>query len=320
MPDAAAYEKAFAALHAWYDAHRPSSGAEPDRYVICAGLAVLERMAATFPLEREDYITAKNQVKTGGPLIKAILARYGEERSYAKEGARTTRGTVPAAEAFVVRLNSIKEFHALPESARQDLVAEMQGWLAEKAKEYFNRKMVEVEIRLDKPGPQIIGDILAKAAARNQAGPVAQHLVGAKLAIRYPKLTIDNYSYTTADVQTGRGGDFRVGDTVFHITVAAMPAVIDKCAANLQSGFRTILLVLDRQLLAARQMAENAGLQDRIGVQPIETFVGQNIEEISEFGQRSLASEFRRLLDTYNNRVAAIETDRSLQIVIPENL
>lgn len=320
MSKAAAREKAFAALLAWYETYRPSPDVEPDRYVVCAGLAVLERFAKKFPLDRVDYITEKNQVKTSGTLIKNILARYEEKRIYAKEGARTTRGTVPAAEAIVARLNPINEIGLLSPKDRESLTAELQCWLVGKAKEYFNRKTIDVEIRLDKPGPQIVSDVLAKAAARNQAGPVAQHLVGAKLAIRYPNLTIDNHSYTTADVQTGRGGDFRVGDTVFHVTVAPMPAVIDKCAANLQSGFRAILLVPEKQLLLARVMAENAALQDRIGVQPIETFVGQNVEEISEFVQRSLAREFRRLLETYNNRVADIETDRSLLIEIPENL
>ena len=320
MNKTATRQKAFTALKEWYDSYRPSPGAEPDRYVVCAGLAVLELMSKKFPLDRSDYITEKNQVKTSGPLIKKILARHEEKRIYAKEGARTTRGTVPAAEAFVARLNPIVEIRLLSIDDREALAAALQGWLVQKAREYFNRKTIEVEIRLDKPGPQIIGDILAKAATRNQAGPVAQHLIGAKLAIRYPNLTIDNHSYTTADVQTGRGGDFRVGDTVFHVTVAPMPAVIDKCESNLQSGFRAILLVPEKQLPLARLLAENLNLQERIGVQPIETFVGQNVEEISEFGQQSLAREFRRLLEKYNNRVAEIETDRSLLIDIPENL
>src|SRR5262245_32350577 len=101
MPEISAKEKAFAVLIEWYEAHRPSAGREPERYVVCAGLAVLELMAGKFPLDRSDYVTARNQAKTSESIIKRILARYGETRIYAREGGRTTRGTVPAAEAFV---------------------------------------------------------------------------------------------------------------------------------------------------------------------------------------------------------------------------
>lgn len=320
MPENSAREKAFATLIEWYEAHRPSGGREPDRYVVCAGLAVLELMFEKFPLDRSDYITPKNQVKTSGSIIKRVLARYGENRIYAKEGARTTRGTVPAAEAFVLKMNPIDEMRKLSKSDRTLLIEELQGWLTQKAKDYFNRKTIEVEIKLAKPGPQIIADILAVAKARNQAGPVAQHLVGAKLAIRYPHITIENHSYTTADAQTGRGGDFKVRDTVFHVTVAPMPPVIEKCAVNIRGGFRALLLVLEAQIGIARLIAETLGLHENIGVQAIETFVGQNIEELSEFGKLNLANEFRLLLEKYNERVTQAETDRSLLIEIPENL
>jgi hypothetical protein len=39
-------------------------------------------------------------------------------------------------------------------------------------------------------------------------GPVAQYLVGAKLALRFPTEKIGNESYSTADVQLNRPGDF----------------------------------------------------------------------------------------------------------------
>jgi hypothetical protein len=51
-------------------------------------------------------------------------------------------------------------------------------------KEYFNRQEIEVEISLDKPGSQIVADILEAAGVKGQAGAVAQHLAGAKLSLR----------------------------------------------------------------------------------------------------------------------------------------
>ena len=173
-------------------------------------------------------------------------------------------------------------------------------------------------MNLNKPSPQIVADILI--AAGSKAGAVAQHLVGAKLAVRLPTLEIVNVSYTTADQQLGRPGDFVVGDTAFHVTVSPMPPVLDKCKENLRNGFRSTLLVPESRLQAARQMAEAIEVEDRVGIVAIESFVGQNIEELAGFGSANLAAGFRALLAKYNERVEKVEADRSLLIRLPTNL
>jgi hypothetical protein len=61
-------------------------------------------------------------------------------------------------------------------------------------------------------------------------------------------------------------------------------------------------------------MSENLELREKIGVQSLEAFVGQNIEELSEFGKANLAREFRLLFEKYNERVAEAETDRLILI------
>jgi len=81
---------------------------------------------------------------------------------------------------------------------------------------------------------------------------VAQHLVGAKLEFRFPELAIGNESYSTADRQLGRPGDFLIGDVAFHVTVAPMPQLFDKCVVNVKEGYRPLLLVPDRTLSGAR--------------------------------------------------------------------
>lgn len=313
--------QAIEALVSWYEGEKTSPDEDPKRYVVCAGLAITELIRKTFPLTERDYLTEKNQVKkTGGPAIKSILERFGESRQYAREGGRTTRGTRPAAERLVKALNAISALSQLSESERQEVMDALQEWLVDRVKEYFDRKKIDVEITLDKSGQQIVAGIIEAATARGVAGAVAQHLVGAKLALRYPHLNIENHSYTTADIQLGRPGDFVVGDTVFHVTVAPMPAVIDKCDANLRNNFRSILLVTESKLQAARQMAEMKGISDRVGLYSIEAFVGQNIEELSEFGRGNLSQGWKTLLEKYNERVIEVETDRSLLIEIPANL
>ena len=308
------------ALESWYDQERPPGSGQPERNVVCAGLAVLERTRKVFPLQRHDYITDGNQVRTSGSLIKTILRRYGIGQNYASEGGRTTRGTVPAAERLVTLLNQEERIAAMSQAERNNLIDALQEWLASKVKDYFDRQRIEIEVKIDRSGPQIVGEILAAANRRGSAGPVAQHLVGAKLALRYPSATIDNHSYTTADVQLGRRGDFMVNDTVFHVTVSPMPAVMGKCAVNVRAGFRAMLLVSESKMAAARQMAETASVVDGIGILSIESFIGQNIEEIGEFSKTGIATGFRRLLTEYNRRVAEVETNQSLQIEIPQNL
>lgn len=313
--------KCIDALKSWFDYEQKHLDGDSDRYVVCAGLAVAEALKAIFPLAEKDYITDRNQVKTGGPLIRKILKEHGEERIYASEGGRTTRGTRPAAERLVAALNQIADLSRASSENRATIAKALQAWLVHAGvRPYFNRQKIEVDISLDKPGPQIVADILDAAAKRNAAGAVAQHLVGAKLALRYPDKKIENYSYTTADKQLGRPGDFLIGDTAFHVTVAPMQAVIDKCGTNMRNGYRAILLVVESKMQAARQLAEIAGYQQRIGISSLEQFVGQNIEEIGEFGKSALAKNVKALLEKYNERVLAIETDRSLLIDIPGNL
>ena len=156
-------------LRQWYDSHRPSSGEEPNTYVICAGLAVLERMRDAFPLSRSDYVTPRNQVRTSGRLIQTILARYGEERRFTAEGGRTTRGTVPAADGLVRAFGHIEGLPSLDDEERLEVFDELQAWLVERVRDYFGRQRIAVEINLTKPSPQIVSDVLAAAGLKSGA-------------------------------------------------------------------------------------------------------------------------------------------------------
>jgi hypothetical protein len=314
-------KKCIDALRTWFENEQKHLESGSDKYVVCAGIAIAQALKSKSPITEKDYITDKNQVRTGGSLIRRTLREFGEERKYVSEGGRTTRGTRPAAERLASALNNISELVAAPKESRIAIAGALQSWLVENGvKPYFSKQKIEVEISPDKPGSQIVADILERAGKRNVTGAVAQHLVGAKLALRYPKRSIENHSYTTADKQLGRPGDFLVGDTAFHVTVAPTQDVIGKCGANIKHRFRAMLLVSESKIQAARQLAEIAGLQGRIGINSLEQFVGQNIEEIGEFGKAALTKNIRALLEKYNERVSDVETDRSLLIEIPDNL
>jgi hypothetical protein len=207
----------------------------------------------------------------------------------------------------------------LPADDRATVLEGMQEFLVEKVREFHGRQRLKVVYDPAKTTQQCIQDLLALATETGKAGPVAQHLVGAKLQLRYPNLNIENRSFSTADEQLGRPGDYVVGDTSFHITVAPLPGVYNRCKQNLDQGLRVYLLVPRRRLVGARETAD-AVASERIAVESIESFVGQNIEELSEFSQVKLAQEFRQLLEAYNQRVEAVESDKSFLVEIPPNL
>lgn len=98
-----------------------------------------------------------------------------------------------------------------------------------------------------------------------------------------------------------------------------MPALYKKCKRNIEEGYRVFILVPDRCLAGARQNAEIT-MPGKIAVESIESFVGQNLEELSTFSKDELIDEFRRMLEIYNLRVDAVEIDKSMLIEIPRNI
>ena len=116
-----------------------------------------------------------------------------------------------------------------------------------------------------------------------------------------------------------RPGDFLIGHTAFHVTVAPMQPLFDKCRHNISQGFKPFLLVPDSKLIGTRQIAEQTSEQ-QITVESIESFVSQNINEISNFNKDMLITSFKNLVVIYNQRVDEAETDKSLMIELPSNL
>lgn len=314
-------KKVVAAFYDWYD-HLPSYKASggPAKGTICAALVVLERLKKDFNLNLEAHRAAGGaQIKgASGAAAQKILARFGETRPFAKEGGRTNRGLPGDIQRMLTAL-SIEGFERLAPEQRSVILSDLQQILADKVAEFHNRQKLKMVYDSTKSTWQNIYELLKLAQETGKEGPVAQHLVGAKLQLRFPDLAIGKESYSTADDQLGRHGDFLVGDTVFHVTVAPMPPVYEKCKHNIEEGLRPFLLVPDRCLAGARQNAELSAA-GRITAESIESFVSHNIDEITVFSRDKLKSGLHRLLETYNQRVDEAEIDKSMMIEIPLNL
>lgn len=316
-----ARERALEVFGAWYEelpTHQASGG--PARGTIGAALVVLDRLKDTFDLSLDSHrAKGESQIKgAGGGAVKRILAEFGEIRPFLKEGGRTNRGGPRDIGKMLDALRSI-QLDQLSIHERNQILTDLQEFLVAKVREFHNRQRLRVTFDPAKSTWQSIHDLLVLARESGKEGPVAQYLVGAKLQLRFPTVPISNESYSTADDQSGRQGDFQIGDTIFHITVAPMTSVYEKCKRNLEEGLRVYLLVPNKSMIGARQIAESIA-PGRIAIEAIESFVGHNIEELSSFSQHELIDNFRDLLETYNQRVDMTETDKSMLIEIPQFL
>ena len=287
---------------------------------IAGGLVLLENLRDNFDLDIETHkASGSDQLRNASRHnVQKILARFGEERVLLQEGGRTNRGLMKNLQPLLQDL-SRAGMGSMPLKDRDLEIQNMQSFLADRARDIFNAEKISFNYRPGMTSHETVGLILDSARGRHKTGEVAEYLVGAKLALRFPNYGIRNSAASVADRQTEQQGDFQINDCIFHVSVAPNRGHFDKCKLNLADGFRVFLLVPDDSLAGSRYNA----LQDtggQISVESIESFVSQNIEELSEFAGEKVIYNIRRLLDKYNERVAEVETDLSLQIRIPKAL
>ncbi|WP_293792626.1 DUF4928 family protein [uncultured Pantoea sp.] len=304
----------------WYESERAGNGSMYTN-VMNAGLIVSRMMADGMPITDERlYSEGKSQVRgLSGPAIAKILEQHGEKRIFTREGGRTSRGTVLLAAAIRDVLNKVY----IPENIHVDVVNTsflLEAFFTKCVRlDYFDKQRITVDIDHTKPLSNVVSDILKAAAERSDkpTGAVLQHLVGAKLQLRFPEEKIGSDRANAADMHTDREGDFQVGTTAFHVTTAPMEKLISRCVENKRAGYRPVILTLESKVQAARQMADNVGMSEQISVQSAEIFIGTNIEEISTYDGDRIREGLAWLIRTYNSRIEKIEIDKSLKIDEP---
>lgn len=304
----------------WYESQREDTGSMFTN-VMNVGLIVSRMMAEGMPItDTRLYSKGKSQVRgLSGATISKILKQNGETRIFTREGGRTSRGTIFLAVEFRDILNKV---HAAPNTATDyiQVSSQLEAFFTECVKlDYFDKQRITVEIDHTKPLSSVVSDIIKAAAERSDkpTGVVLQHLVGAKLQLRFPEEKIGLDRANAADMHTDREGDFQVGTTAFHVTTAPMEKLITRCVENKRAGYRPVILTLESKVQAARQMADNVGMSEQISVQAAEVFIGTNIEELSIYDEDKIRLGLAKLIRTYNARIEKIEIDKSLMIEEP---
>lgn len=306
---------------AWYESQRAENGAI-NTNVMNAGLVVSRMLAEGAPIEDDRlYSKGNSQVRgLSGTTIAKILKEHGETRLFTREGGRTSRGTINLATSFRDELNRIELVGEEEIDTRHISFLLEEFFTSCVRADYFDKQRIAVDIDPTKPVSVIVSDILKAAAERSDrpTGAVLQHLIGAKLQLRFPDIEIGLDQANAADLQTDREGDFQVGTTAFHVTIAPMEKLISRCVENKRAGYRPVILTPETKVLAARQMADNVGMLDLISVQAAEVFIGTNIEEIAIYEGDKIKEGVARLVRAYNERIESIEVDKSLMIDEPK--
>lgn len=308
------------ALEHWWNNDLKKYRGMQAKGTVAGALIVFERLSKNFSLRLEDHLAlGKAQIKgVSGVKVQAILRRFGENRPFLSEGGRTNRGLAGDIDSLLTALGRLN-LELLSEEERNRLLTLAQKFLVEKVTLFFNRVRLSVIYDPTQSTWGAVRTLLDAADERRVAGPVAEYLVGAKLSLRFPYTEIENKTFSTSDEQTGRPGDFIIGDTAFHVTVHATLGHYQRCQRNLEQGLRVYLIVQQRQVDIARHNSEEL-CGGKVSVQSIESFVSQNIDELGAFSTGESAKQFALLLQKYNERVDAVELDKSLLLEIPANL
>ena len=284
---------------------------------LCVALVVTQHAKKLgLPLNPDNLLTeAGGQVLgLGRSSVQSVLKKHGIERVLAAEGGRTSRGSIGKMREYVGFLN---ELYA---SGPLDL-NEVENFWIDRVHEYFAGKPFKIKLDASRSLRVLVKDVVAQAEERQRnnpgmqyAGAVLQHMVGAKLDCALGKGMFEHNSFSTSDAQSGRAGDFFIGDVAFHVTTAPGEAVIRRCSDNLDDGYKAIIVTTQRGLSAAEVLSENVGLGDRIDVFEVEQFVALNLYELGRFAAEGRRLAVEDLVTRYNEIVEQYETDPSLKI------
>lgn len=268
------------------------------------------------PLDPEKLLTdgGGQVLGMGKSAVQAVLTRYDISRVLAAEGGRTSRGSMGNMREYVAFLNE------LANAGTVDLEAVEKFWIA-RVHEFFSAKPFKIRLDASRSLRTLVRDVLAQAEQRQRdnpgmqyAGAVLQHLVGAKLDCALGCGGFEHNSFSTSDAQSGRHGDFFIGDVAVHVTTAPGEAVIGRCRDNINDGHRPIIVTTARGLTAAEVFAEKAGLGDRIDVFEVEQFIAVNLYELGKFAAEGRRVAVGEVVTRYNDIVEDVETDPSLKI------
>ncbi len=249
------------------------------------------------PLDANKLKTQEHgQVKgLSKSAVQKILKEHGVTQTLVEEGGRTSRGSVGLMEKYVTWLN---EVHLKPED-----LEEAENWWVQRIKEFLAGKPFKLRIDQAKSVANVIADLLNQAEKRQKTasgmqvqGALMQHLVGAKLSLVLPDSPPEPCGFSVSDQSSNKAGDFVIEDVVIHVTAAPTEGLLSKCADNLSSALKPIIVTTDMGVISGQNLAKRAGIEGRVDIFEIGQFVALNIYEMSKFAPADREPAVRELI------------------------
>ena len=331
-----AAEALSSAVEAWADKHKKKDIGLPPRGRLHAGLVVCDNLRSdVWKLSELKEATSTDVKKFFGArslknhthhrvrkcldiLKRPDLMPSGEIKS---EMGRTSGATKASSLDLIQAISSVVESYGVQDGLVHSVVRIVEAGLLDMLDAYHKLGGIEIEYR-DSESIQAFVSRLLKAASGN-SGAVLQHLVGAKLEIRYADddtVSISHHRYAAADQQTGRRGDFEIGNTVFHITMSPDEGTIKKALQNAKAGMQAYLLAPSEKYLLMIELAKSVDpdCQKKVNLFSVEQFLVQNLDELAKFDKKGSLMKLCSLLEKYNELVDKHEGDACLKVIIPD--
>lgn len=270
----------------------------------------------SFPLDPDDFKTSREgQVAgLGGGRLKKILKEHGITQLLSSEGGRTSRGSMGLMIKYVDFLNAWNQEAAVD----FDVV---EAFWAEQIREYFRNQPFVLTADTSRTIGANLDELFEQARKRQKQNPgtqylgtVLQHLTAAKLCLILPEGAFEIHGASVADGPTDRSGDFVINKTVVHCTTMPGALLVEKCRANLRSGYRPVIITIFDRVHTALNLTEDAGLAGRVEVWDIQQFLSSNVYEHSLFDEARRNSVLSEIINRYNGIVMEAESDPSLRI------
>lgn len=277
------------------------------------GIVVIDHLRRSCPVSRGKVISQGGEVSGARSGLGTVLEAYGIPRSYLKEV--TTRQGHQDGQRLFEQLEWGRRLAQIPEEERETLLLELIASLRDIANEWLKRQNLKLEIDRRQAPTTWINIVIENAKGRS-GGVVEQHLVGAKLARRFEGVDIPNHPAHAGDKQTDRAGDFAISRLVYHVTSAPSRDVLQKCANNIKAGLLPILLIPCEQVNKALILAQDEGIDKHMSIISIEDFIAMNIIEMATEEGKEFFVVLKEIIEIYNQRLSAVETDLSLQVEV----
>lgn len=283
------------------------------RNTVAMGIVVFDHLKKHSPVSRGDVISQGGEVSGARSGLGRILESHGIPNSYLKE--ITTRQGHQDGQRLFEAFEWGNKFSKLAPSERDELLLELIDVLRNLANDWLKRQNLKLDLdRRQDPATWV--NVIVENAKGRSGGIVEQQLVGAKLARRFQNVDIPNHPAHAADRQTERMGDFTISNLVYHVTAAPSRNVLQKCADNLKIGLHPILLIPREQENKVRVLAQDEGIDQNLTIISIESFIALNIIELATDENKDFFSVLKEIVEIYNARLTAVETDLSLQIEV----